>query len=306
MLVIFYIVGGVLLTALIVLAATTPPHTTLSLFELRRRSAAKNQAAKEALRREELLAQLGALKTPLSALILLALLFTLVHMFGRSGGLIITVLIAMSYGRIGQVAVVRRFANARFRHYEAKLLEFAEKYKTALQMITGKQSLRDTRLSLASREELVHVLEASDIFTNEDRTLLEHALRFKDQKVKQLMVPRDAMVTIKSTELLGPLVLDDLHKTGHRLFPVTKGKAIVGLLDSSDHIALRNKESVHVSNVMHTDITKIDQSAYLDEALQVFIEVKQSLLVVVDDDNEVAGLLSLGDVIRALTGWEQQ
>lgn len=303
---ILYIISGVLFGALVLLAATTSPRTTVSLYELRRRKEARDKDATRALRREEILSQLGTLKAPLSALILIALLFALVHLFGRSAGLIITVVLVLLYNRLAQIRMVRKFASAQYRRYETKLLLIAEKYESILRLISGKQTLRDMRVSLASREELTHILEASDIFTNEDRVLLEHALRFKEQKVKQLMVPRDEMVTVPATELLGPLVLDDLHKTGHTVFPVTKGKDIVGLLDSSDHVALRSKESVHVRSVMHTDITKIDQSTHLNEVLQVFIETKQSLLIVVDDDNQVAGLISLGDVVRALTGWKQQ
>lgn len=306
MIVIFYFVGSVLLTALILLAATSLPHASVSLYELRRRVAARDPAAEKALRREELLAQLDALKAPLGALMLIALLFVSIHLFGRTSGLLAAVLVAILHGRVAQIEAVRKFANSRFRRHETKILRFIDKYSTVIQFIIGRRELRDARPSLASREELAHVLEASDIFTNEDRVLVEHALRFRGRKVKQHMVPRDEMVTIKSTELLGPLVLDDLHKTGHTIFPVTKGKDIVGLLDSSDHVGLRNKESVHVREVMRTDITKIDQSARLDEALQVFVEVKQSLLIVVDDDNQVVGLLSLGDVVRALTGWKQE
>ena len=50
-----------------------------------------------------------------------------------------------------------------------------------------------------------------------------HSLSFDNEKVSSVMTPRNEIKTIKKSEILGPLVLDDLHKTGHSRFPVIDG-----------------------------------------------------------------------------------
>src|SRR5690606_7905675 len=113
---------------------------------------------------------------------------------------------------------------------------------------------------------------------------------------------RNKVVTVDDSELLGPLVLDDLHKTGHTIFPVVKGEAVVGLLDSSDHADLHTKESVHVRSVMHTDIVEVGEDTRLDAALRTLLATKEQLLIVVGDTAQMAGIVSLKDVVRALIG----
>ena len=46
------------------------------------------------------------------------------------------------------------------------------------------------------------------------------------------MTPRGVMNTVAKEDVIGPLLLDELHKTGHSRFPVTDGDIdhIVGIL----------------------------------------------------------------------------
>lgn len=297
---------GALLVMLVVVTAARPTHTTLSLFELRRRQELKDRKASETLHREELLAQLSTLTAPLKALLLVAIALLFVYVLGWNKGTAAALAAGLLYERVARLKLVRKMSSALYVRYEGKLLGIADKYEGILRLAGGKTPLKEKRLVLESPEELAHIVESSHIFSDEDRQLLKNALRFKRQLVKDIMTPWDVVVTVKYTELLGPLVLDDLHKTGHTIFPVVNAHDIIGLLDSGDHVALRSKESVHVRDVMHTDVARVNQAATLDEALRALIAAKQQLLIVMDDDEKTVGLLSLGDVIQTLTGWKRR
>ena len=293
---------SVLTVLLVVVAAIRPPSTIVSLFELRRRKDAKDRHAADELREREVSAQLTAVLPLVVAVLLVAITALLVHLLGLPKGVGLALLIGLFYIRVASLRPVRAMAP----RLRKKLLPIAAKYEAVLRLITGRIAYTEGQQHISSREELAHLLETSRIFSSEDRKLLESALRFGDVLTSDIMTPISSVVTVKPNELLGPLVLDDLHKTKHEIFPVEHKGEIVGLLDIRDHVALKRKESVHARDVMHTGVVRISQQEPLDEALRAFVAAKQPYLIVINDDQRPVGMIGLGDIIRALTGWTRR
>lgn len=295
------ILGSILYVCLLLALSTQPRHSSLSIFELRRRQKQKDQRAAEALRREELIAHLATLKIPF--LIVSAAAITMLFYLALGGkGLVIIGVLGLMTGRLMRISLVCRFADSLYKTYEPRLLAVLERHHQKIELIGGRVSLREASKELGSREELAHMIERADIFSEDDKQLVEGALRFGSRTVSELMTPRSEVTTIAYTELLGPLVLDDLHKTGHTLFPVMKGAMVIGILDSTDHSALHIKESMPVRSVMNTDFVTIVKSALLEEALELLMQNRQQLVIVVDDEGQMDGLLTLTDIVEALTG----
>lgn len=291
----------VLVGMLLVLASLHPERTKDSIFELRRRQRMGDKRASDTLRRETLLLQVSVLNTPARAM-LIALVAILLFQLFSWWGLLASLLVALSYEQIAHLSFFAKMTNRLYARREERLLEFISKYKKSMQMIGGKKSLHDEVRTVASKEELAHLLEASPIFSEDDKRLLENTLRFSGRTTSELMTPKEKVVTVDDSELLGPLVLDDLHKTGHTIFPVVKGDKVVGLLDSSDHSDLHTKESVHVRSVMRSEVVKIHEDMALDESLKLLLATKEQLVIVVDDNEQMVGVISLKDIVRALTG----
>lgn len=300
---VFLFLTAVLLVLLLIFTkAVRLASADESLFELRRRQRIRDGRAADTLRMQSLRTQGAVLTGPLQAVLMVLLTALFVYLLGWAWGLITSLLIGLFYGRIAELAFVRKTANKLYKQYEPALLGVVSKYKKTIQFIGGKRLLEERVHPIGSREELAHLLEQSPVFTEEDTALLKNTFRFKERTVEELMTPKEKIVTVDDSELLGPLVLDDLHKTGHTIFPVVKGGAVVGLLDSSDHVDLHTKESVHVRSVMHTDVAKGNEAMTLDEALRALLASKEQLLIVLDDSDQMTGILSLKDVVRALTG----
>ncbi len=297
-----FILAGGLFTLLIVLAAARPPRAAHSLYELRRRQHLRDKNASDELRRQALLGQASVLYTPLLAVLLVSITALLIYLLGWTAGLAGAFAVALLYGRIASIPLVKKLANKVYRRNEQRLLGVVSKYKKATRAIGGKRPPEEHQPPIGSKEELLHLMESSPMFSDDDKQLLENTLRFRQRTVGELMTPKSKVVTVADSELLGPLVLDDLHKSGHTIFPVVKDEAVVGLLDSRDHIDLHTKESVYVRSVMHTDVPKINETATLSEALEVFIRAKESLLIVVDSDGQMVGIVSLSDIVQALVG----
>jgi magnesium and cobalt transporter len=119
------------------------------------------------------------------------------------------------------------------------------------------------------------------------------------------MTPRGVIDTIGKKELLGPLVLDDLHKTGHSRFPVTDGDIdhIVGVLHIQDLLVLDARQrSATAEKAMEPRVFYIREDQTLDHALTAFLRTRHHLFVVVNEFRETVGIVSLEDVIETLLG----
>lgn len=293
--------SGILLLILIVVIGAHPERTSISYVELHRRKRGKDTRANEVLLREELLHQIGVFRTPLIMGLIASLAAISISSYGALQGLVVTIVMGLIAVRIGGLKETQSVSKKLFKRIETRLLALTKKYHKVIRLLGGRIVINTSPAALSSREELAYLMEASPVFSAEDRQLLSNALRFKERTVKELMAPWEKVVTIADAELLGPLVLDDLHKSGHSLFPVTKGKAVVGILDISDHTDLHLKESPPVRGVMQ-HVEFISQTARASEALDTLLATKQQMLVVVDAEERLVGLITLKDVIRAITG----
>ena len=118
------------------------------------------------------------------------------------------------------------------------------------------------------------------------------------------MTPRENIDHVQKGEFLGPLVLDELHALGHSRLPVVDKDLdhIVGILHMRDMLSLDIKRSSTAEKAMEPKVYYVRQSDTLEYALGVFLKVRHHLLIVVDDESNTTGLLTIEDVIEALIG----
>ncbi len=133
------------------------------------------------------------------------------------------------------------------------------------------------------------------------------ALTFGDKSVGNVMTPRKAVAWVGQDEPIGPKLMDDLHKTGFTRFPVIAGNSkptnpeVVGTLYIAD--LLKNLEKPgRVANIMKHDAHFINESHSLLQALNGFLKSGQHLLIVVNNFEEVVGVLTLEDVLGQILG----
>jgi len=119
------------------------------------------------------------------------------------------------------------------------------------------------------------------------------------------MTPIADVKTIKRTEILGPLVLDDLHKSGHSKFPVVDENAnIVGILTVRDVLTIdtTRKHTSMVETAMSKKLFYVHKDQPLSAALGAFMNTHSHMLIVIDTNEEVVGILSLHDTLEVLIG----
>ncbi len=296
---------AVIFIFLVACAAIIPRPAAIGAFELERRRKAGDNTALEILRREELLTLVLSLQRALAALFLVLFVAVAVAALGWLLGILFSVLVALEYGRVARAGVVAQKSQQLYEQHEPALLAFIEKHRQIFQLLRSVSPQKRPVPRLESREELEHLVAgAGTLLSPEEKKLVLHGLAFGARKVGEIMTPRSAMDTIDKKELLGPLVLDGLHKTGHSRFPVTDGDAdhIVGVLHVQDLLTLDTKRSVTAEKAMEPRVFYIREDHDLRRALAAFLRTRHHLFVVVNEFRETVGIITLEDVIEALLG----
>jgi CBS domain containing-hemolysin-like protein len=295
----------VIFALIVIVGGFDPKHTHLSKYELKRRKNTGEPAAIAAAERERLLVDIVSLQRIAVALLLVTLTLVAVASFGWGMGVVLSCIAALSYGRIARVPSVNSQSQRVYRHSEDLLLRLIKRYPTVFSLIrhTPLGVRKDPRIE--SREELQYLITHSQhILTNEEKSLFTHGLQFASRKVSEVMTPRGQIESIGAKEMLGPLVLDDLHKTGHTRFPVIDKDIdhVIGLLHIQDLLSLDNKRSVTAEKAMEPRVFYIRQDQTLHHALMAFLRTHHHLFIVVNEDQETVGVLSLEDTIETLIG----
>jgi len=302
--IVLIIVTLLCLILLIAIAAIRPTPSRLSIFELNRRVSSGDEAAQRALDREQLRGDIVSLQRVLVALLLVIEVILCVITLGWLGGVLVALFIALEYGAIARLKLIKLWPQRLYSRFETKIFKFVRKVPVLFVLLRSVSS-NDDNWQIGSREELQHLVdESNNVLTADEKKLIVCSLSFKEKLVNSIMTPRSMIDSIKNTEFLGPLTLDDLHKTGHSRLPVIKGDIdhIIGILNLKNLLTLDIKHSATAEKVMEAKVYYIREDQTLPHALAAFLKTHHQLFVVVNEFRETVGLLSLEDVLEALIG----
>lgn len=159
---------------------------------------------------------------------------------------------------------------------------------------------------LYEKEDLLNVINQQKIARHNriDTNALEmaaHALTLGDKLIREHMTPRRAVKLVNAKDSIGPVLLDELHKSGLSRFPVVGNEPdqIVGTLYLHDLVDHPNGQ---VKDIMSKSVYYVHEEKTLGQVLDAFIKTKHHLFVVVNNFEEIVGVISIEDVIEALVG----
>lgn len=160
---------------------------------------------------------------------------------------------------------------------------------------------------LYQKEDLLELLDAQNgqldnRITSAELNFARHALLFEDKVVRDIMTPRRVVKFVAAADSVGPVLMDELHKSGFSRFPVQgdEPNKIVGTL------YLRNltdkKASGKVKDLMSKRVYYVNENQPLGHVLNAFIKTKHHLFIVVNEFEEISGVISIEDIIEQLIG----
>ena len=139
--------------------------------------------------------------------------------------------------------------------------------------------------------------------TKIEKDMLSRIFTLNDKTVKEVMVPKDKMITL-DLNWSNDKVLNTVHKSGYSRFPVTKGNdlEVMGYIHSKDLLKfMGSKKSFTLNKILRVPLF-VEEDRKIDTQLRSFKAKKVHLAMVLDNDGELTGLLTLEDILEEFVG----
>jgi len=163
--------------------------------------------------------------------------------------------------------------------------------------------------SVLSREDfqaMTQIAEDEGLFHESESKVIKNMLAFKDVMAKDIMTPRTVMKLADESTTVESFFNDNQNLRFSRI-PVFKDSAdnITGLVLKDDVY----KEMAHDNNLkklleIKRDIIVINRNIPIPQLLDLLVENKNHMALVVDEYGSVSGLVTMEDVIETLLGIE--
>lgn len=176
-----------------------------------------------------------------------------------------------------------------------KLTTFAAKYRPVT-VHTG----------LYEREDIISLLDDQAAQPDSridpaDLTLARQVMTFGDKQVRDCLTPRRVIRSVKQVDAIGPVLMGELHESGHSRFPVhDEQDDIVGILYLRDLVSAMAGGQVKAK--MRADVYYVHEDHSLRQVLDAFLKTKQHLFIVVNEFEEYVGLITIEDVLEQILG----
>lgn len=141
------------------------------------------------------------------------------------------------------------------------------------------------------------------ILSDADRARISAIMSFDSRKVKDLMAPKDKMIFVHHKEILGPLMLDKLYKSGFTYFPVVDNAGKVkGIIHTEALNALEIKKTDRADKYLDKDFHYL----HMDDSLEFAVEESKRLggnyFLVLDHSDTLAGFFTIQMLLDYLLG----
>jgi magnesium and cobalt transporter len=152
---------------------------------------------------------------------------------------------------------------------------------------------------------IVHNAGQRGILDAESQRIIESTLRVSDMQVREIMVPRAQIISIRdNSEPKDFLAI--MMESAHSRFPVLaadNSDEVIGILLAKDMlrlIGLKN-ERFNLKDYLRPAFC-VPESAHLDRLLREFKDKQSHMAVVVDEYGGIAGLVTLEDALEQIFG----
>lgn len=152
--------------------------------------------------------------------------------------------------------------------------------------------------------ELIRDSEQNDLIDPDTRDMLEGVMHIAEQRVRDIMIPRSQMVTLKHNQNIGSC-LDVIVESAHSRFPVISEDKdhIEGILMAKDLLPFMRNNSApfSIDNVLRPAVV-VPESKHVDRMLKEFRLQRYHMAIVIDEFGGVSGLVTIEDILELIVG----
>ncbi|MFY9288116.1 MAG: hemolysin family protein [Alphaproteobacteria bacterium] len=231
----------------------------------------------------------------------LAITVVVVTYFSLVVGELVPKRIGLSYAE--PIAIFTAHAMAIFATIAAPMVWFLSK---STEIILRMMRLSNPRENPVTEEEVKGMIAEgteSGVFKPAEKDMLEGVMRLADRTIRTIMTPRIDMVWL-AIEDDAKEHQDTIRNSGYSRFPVARGdlEEIIGVVHSKDLLnTMFDGHVVQLKTAMRPPLIVPDTTPVL-RILDHFKQSGQHIAVVVDEYGSVQGVVSITDILMAITG----
>lgn len=243
--------------------------------------------------------------------------FVLIRLYGEQIGMILATIIGATVLVVFGEIIPKVFAVQRA---EKTSLEIAVPLKFVLEVLApiarvfyglGSGIIRIfggevKRGPLITEEEIRLMIELGKeegVLGDEERKMLHRIFEFGDTIVSEVMVPKEKIIAV-DIDASAEDLLDLLVEEGHSRIPVYKGSPdnIVGIIYARDLLYIwQNKGLVIIPDLVRTAYF-VQKNKRVSDMLRDFQRMRVQIAIVVDENKQALGLVTLEDLIEEIVG----
>ena len=199
---------------------------------------------------------------------------------------------------IAKIWLIERWSRQLYLKFEPKILSFVSKISWLGLAMLQQPTIQPPVLT--SRQELEYLLEHNQrVLSDTERQIIQATADFVELRAQDLMVPLEKLTSVKSTELLGPLKINELYQTGEQLFVVTTKTGVMGLIQLDDLTNLTSGESYQARQLARRDFLEVSTEADLIEVITQLME-QNAQVALVGDSQQILGIIKLETILKQL------
>lgn len=159
-----------------------------------------------------------------------------------------------------------------------------------------------------SKEELIHstlISEEDGVINDLESDIIENTLKLRDVRIKEILTPRSVVYAIpKGTKIKD--VLDDKRTYKYSRVPVYEDSIdnIVGMVMTKKIFKQAVKNDEEIIDHISMPIYSLHENIPVSKAMNLFIQKKEHMFLVVDSYDQTEGIVTLEDCIETILGLE--
>lgn len=166
------------------------------------------------------------------------------------------------------------------------------------QLCHGEPKNRDDLL------DLIRDSEQNELIDPDTRDMLEGVMDIAEQRVRDIMIPRSQMITLKKNHSLQECI-DIIVESAHSRFLVISEDQdhVEGTLLAKDLLPfiLNHEEPFRIEQILRPAVV-VPESKRVDSMLKEFRSQRYHMAIVIDEFGGVSGLVTIEDILELIVG----
>ena len=174
--------------------------------------------------------------------------------------------------------------------------------------VTNRIKKGDEGQSLSKEELLESALLSEDegVLDEQESDIIENILKLDDIKVHDILTPRSVVFALDGNRTIEDIVKNEPDIFKYSRIPVYEGNIenVTGMILTKQLFAQALKDNSVELKTIQKDIYRINEQVPVSWALDLFIEKKEHMFLVLDKYDQVEGIVTLEDCVETILGVE--